>query len=67
MATVIIEVLTRINHLKVEPFTCKSHQQEASLSLDFFLNLDHKIFPLGLLHGPESLGGCRALSSIYFC
>lgn len=67
MAAVIIEVLTRINRLKLEPFTFKSHQREASLSLDFSPNIDHNICPLGLLHGPESLGGCRALSSIYFC
>lgn len=69
MAAVIIKVLIRINHLKLEPFTCQSHQQEASLSLDFFPNLDHKIFPVeGLLHGPESSGACcRSLSSIHLC
>ena len=64
----VIEVLIRINHLKLESFTCKNHRQEVSLSLDFFPNLGRKTFPLeGLLHGPESSGACcRALSSIHF-
>lgn len=36
MAAVIIKELIRINHLKLEPFAFKSHQQEVSLSLVFF-------------------------------
>lgn len=61
-----MKVLIRINHLQLELFSHKCHQQEVSLSLDFFPALDHEIFALqGPLRGPESSGACsRVLSSI---